>query len=336
MADTSKIQKLPFHMNEQLKQSIRFERQTNDSSLDGLSIQFSHLFSGQNDFAAIDKMFLDAEGAMKTKEDQQVLSDLKHQITRLIRPASNLASPPQSPEREIKRASWSSVVMSEPAKKNSGWEETREFYRQIKSSHHGAPERVEHEKFRQVVNGREQAVERTSQTRGGHPSESQQTRPHSQLQPKKTPNTGSVTHNSKRHNPSFGFNPRPLGPLPENTFCVPIFFPSEESYSTFHSALSSAKRTLYVCVFSLTDNETARVLSDAYKRGLDVRIITDNDQMDPEKGADVLIDDKMVITGSFNWSAGARYKNQENVIVTNIPSVVEAYAKEFGKLWDYF
>jgi phosphatidylserine/phosphatidylglycerophosphate/cardiolipin synthase-like enzyme len=40
-------------------------------------------------------------------------------------------------------------------------------------------------------------------------------------------------------------------------------------------------------VFSLTDNETARVLSDAYKRGLDVRIITDNDQMDPERGADV-------------------------------------------------
>ncbi|EIE76373.1 hypothetical protein RO3G_01077 [Rhizopus delemar RA 99-880] len=266
---------------------MRLERQTNDSSLDGLSVQFSHLFSGPNDFAAIDKLFVDAEGALKTKEDQHVLSDLKHQITRLVRPASNLASPPQSPEREIKRASWSSVVMSEPVKKNNGWEETREVYRQIKSSHQGAPERIEHQRFRQVVNGREQTVERTSQTRGGHPSPSQQTRPHAQLQPKKTSNAGSVNQNSKHHNPSSGFNPRPLGPLPENTFCIPIFFPSEESYATFHSALSSAKRTLYVCVFSLTDNETARVLSDAYKRGLDVRIITDNDQMDPEKGADV-------------------------------------------------
>lgn len=55
----------------------------------------------------------------------------------------------------------------------------------------------------------------------------------------------------------------------------------------FHSALSSAKKTLYVCIFSLTDNDTARVLSNAYQRGLDVRIITDNDQMDPTKGADV-------------------------------------------------
>ena len=56
----------------------------------------------------------------------------------------------------------------------------------------------------------------------------------------------------------------------------------------FHSALSSAKETLYVCVFSMTDNETADVLIDAKKRGLDVKIITDNDQMDECKGADVL------------------------------------------------
>lgn len=53
--------------------------------------------------------------------------------------------------------------------------------------------------------------------------------------------------------------------------------------------MASAKRTLYICVFSLTDNDTADVISDAYQRGLDVRIITDNDQMDVRKGADVLL-----------------------------------------------
>lgn len=42
-------------------------------------------------------------------------------------------------------------------------------------------------------------------------------------------------------------------------------------------------------MFSLTDNDTADVISDAYQRGLDVRIITDNDQMDVRKGADVLL-----------------------------------------------
>lgn len=158
------------------------------------------------------------------------------------------------------------------------------------------------------------------------------------------------------------FRPHMLERLcPEQTYCMPLFFPSEDSYSVFHSALSSAQETLFVCVFSLTDNDTADVLIDAHKRGVNVKIITDNDQMDTCKGADVIrlneqfgipykkdnsdqfmhnkfavIDGKKVITGSFNWSAGARYKNRENIIITNIPSVVESYAEEFERLWRYF
>ncbi|KAG2202496.1 hypothetical protein INT47_013112 [Mucor saturninus] len=158
------------------------------------------------------------------------------------------------------------------------------------------------------------------------------------------------------------FRPKMLERLPcEQTFCMPVFFPSEDSYSVFHAALASAKSTLYVCVFSLTDNDTADVLIDAFNRGVDVKIITDNDQMDTRKGADVVrlneqygipfkkdnsdqfmhnkfavIDNKTVITGSFNWSAGARFKNRENIIVTNIPSVVHSYAQEFQELWNYF
>lgn len=41
-------------------------------------------------------------------------------------------------------------------------------------------------------------------------------------------------------------------------------------------------------MFSFTDNDTADVLINAKKRGVDVRVITDNDQMDIRKGADVL------------------------------------------------
>lgn len=32
----------------------------------------------------------------------------------------------------------------------------------------------------------------------------------------------------------------------------------------------------------------------------------------------------------------ARFKNRENIVVTNIPSVVRAYAQEFDHLWRCF
>ncbi|KAI8991639.1 hypothetical protein BDF20DRAFT_904186 [Mycotypha africana] len=157
------------------------------------------------------------------------------------------------------------------------------------------------------------------------------------------------------------FCPDYLERLPSETFCIPVFFPSEESYALFQSALSTAKETLYICVYSMTDNDTADILVDAKKRGVDVRVITDNDQMDVAKGSDVVrlneqfnipfkhdnseqfmhnkfavIDNKTIITGSFNWSIGARYRNRENIVVTNIPSVVRAFADEFHRLWQIY
>ncbi|ORX52407.1 phospholipase D/nuclease [Hesseltinella vesiculosa] len=153
------------------------------------------------------------------------------------------------------------------------------------------------------------------------------------------------------------FHPTPLGPLPAGTYCIPAFFPNEESYDLFHAALSSAKKTLHVAIFSLTDNKTANALIDAKERGVDVKVVADDGQLDA-KGSDVVrlrddynipikiddnaqfmhnkfavIDDSIVITGSFNWSIGARYHNKENILITNIASVAEAYSKEFQHLW---
>lgn len=83
------------------------------------------------------------------------------------------------------------------------------------------------------------------------------------------------------------FEPQYLPDPPSSeTFCMPIFFPSEKSYHTFVSALKSAQESLYVCVFSITDNATARALAQAKERGVDVRIITDNEQLEC-KGSDV-------------------------------------------------
>jgi len=148
--------------------------------------------------------------------------------------------------------------------------------------------------------------------------------------------------------------------FPKGTFAQAYFFPSKESYSAFLSAINSARSTLDICVFSITDDDTADALIAAKKRGVRVRIITD-DQQAAIKGADArrlqqdygipyktdhssgymhnkfaVIDHKILISGSFNWSKGARFKNRENIIITNIKGCIDDFDKEFENLWSIF
>ncbi|KAG1441296.1 hypothetical protein G6F56_011548 [Rhizopus delemar] len=291
--------------------------------------------------SVFDKLFLDAQGTMTTPEDKETLAVLKSQVSSYI--GTTLGAEPFLKPKEDKK---------------NPWKETKKFYQQMKVDIFG-PKRSDPSPPSPRSIGKSEASS-DQESRGGEGDDYQVVRNGSR-RPKNKNKKSYRSELSDRSHHAGDFYPKKLERLSEDAFCVPLFFPSEESYEIFHSALSSAKKTLYVCIFSLTDNDTARVLSNAYQRGLDVRIITDNDQMDPTKGADVrylnerygiplkydnsdqfmhnkfaVIDDKTVITGSFNWSAGARYKNRENVVITNIPSVVDAFAIEFDKLWDSF
>ncbi|KAI8142901.1 hypothetical protein BJV82DRAFT_612671 [Fennellomyces sp. T-0311] len=138
------------------------------------------------------------------------------------------------------------------------------------------------------------------------------------------------------------------------------FFPSKESFNSFISVLNSAKSTIDVCVFAMTDDDVADALIDAKKRNVKIRIITDNQQA-AGKGADAarlqadhgipyktdnttgymhnkfaIVDSATLINGSFNWSKGARFKNRENIIITNIPECIKEFQKQFEKLWAEF
>lgn len=48
----------------------------------------------------------------------------------------------------------------------------------------------------------------------------------------------------------------------------------------------------------------------------------------------VLIDDRTVATGSFNWTSQAVMGNNESVLVTDEPSAAAAFRAEFLQLWD--
>eukprot|EP00200_Dunaliella_tertiolecta_P013512 CAMPEP_0202392972 /NCGR_PEP_ID=MMETSP1127-20130417/92607_1 /ASSEMBLY_ACC=CAM_ASM_000462 /TAXON_ID=3047 /ORGANISM="Dunaliella tertiolecta, Strain CCMP1320" /LENGTH=186 /DNA_ID=CAMNT_0048995523 /DNA_START=876 /DNA_END=1433 /DNA_ORIENTATION=- len=128
------------------------------------------------------------------------------------------------------------------------------------------------------------------------------------------------------------------------------------SLSRMLDFLNSAQRSLDICVFTITCNEIADVLLDAHKRGVHVRIISDDDQM-ASNGSDVarlskagiavkidnskyhmhnkfaIIDKRLLMNGSFNWTRQAVIGNNENVVIQDTPQLVTAFGKYFESLW---
>ena len=52
----------------------------------------------------------------------------------------------------------------------------------------------------------------------------------------------------------------------------------------------------------------------------------------PDKFA--VVDNKIVITGSFNWSPSAAHTNDETLLVIHSPQLAQHFTREMDRLWD--
>jgi len=94
---------------------------------------------------------------------------------------------------------------------------------------------------------------------------------------------------------------------------------------------------LGVRVRVITDHEGANILSsqmeEFYKQGIQVR---------PHRGSGlmhhkfIVIDNKIVATGSFNFTAQATLENYENIVVSDNMDIVGRYIQNFAKMWKRF
>jgi len=143
-----------------------------------------------------------------------------------------------------------------------------------------------------------------------------------------------------------------------------LFFPDTDksdglNYDIFLQYLSSPKKTLDVCVFTITDDNAAKILIDLHKKGIKVRVITDDDQS-ASNGSDIVtiknssipvkmdsspyhmhnkfavIDGQVLLNGSYNWTTTANTKNNENMIITNNKKLVTSFSNYFEVLWKQF
>ncbi|CAN5359939.1 phospholipase D-like domain-containing protein [soil metagenome] len=148
--------------------------------------------------------------------------------------------------------------------------------------------------------------------------------------------------------------------LPDEEYNEPYdlvtFSPGVDGKNLIKNQLASASRLLDICVFTISDNEISNVIIQAHRRGVKVRILTD-ELKQYDAGSDIqilrnagvtvrvdssdqhmhhkfaIIDGIRLLNGSYNWTRSAAEHNFENLMVSSDMGLVKPFQQEFERLW---
>lgn len=144
------------------------------------------------------------------------------------------------------------------------------------------------------------------------------------------------------------------------------FSPSMEVLEAIIDVLESAENTIDACVYTFTNRKIAYALVRAHRKGVRIRVIIDKRSNESQytksgflraNGIDIkimsglkasgprdwdglmhhkfaVIDDKILLTGSLNWTASAISKNHENLLIMKDCSIAIEFIEEFSRLWE--
>lgn len=134
------------------------------------------------------------------------------------------------------------------------------------------------------------------------------------------------------------------------------FSPGDACRNIIIKQLSAAIKSVNICVFTISDDWITKAIMDTHARGVDIKIITDNEKSE-DMGSDIeqlhkhgvrikmdntpnhmhhkfmVVDNVSLITGSYNWTRSAAKFNHENILLTKEGGVVKSYLNEFSQLW---
>ncbi len=134
------------------------------------------------------------------------------------------------------------------------------------------------------------------------------------------------------------------------------FSPQDSLYPHLVYLIREAKESISAAFYKIELEEVSRALIEAHKRGVKVRVFTDDatswgkesqfgflnefglirKDKDPESLMHhkfCLIDEEIVWTGSFNPTSRGSCKENNNVVVIKSSSLAAEFMKEFEKLW---
>lgn len=123
-------------------------------------------------------------------------------------------------------------------------------------------------------------------------------------------------------------------------------------------AIQESRRTIDIAVYNFTASELAEALYAAKARGVQIRVVVDREMAEtggsgirglrlngvtvrslgvPEQSLMhhkfAVFDERLVVTGSYNWTNSAEHTNYENLVVLEDPEMVSRFQQEFRRLW---
>lgn len=133
------------------------------------------------------------------------------------------------------------------------------------------------------------------------------------------------------------------------------FAPSPNIRRGLCDFIRSAKSTVDICIYDLDLNEVADALLDAKARKVDVRLVTDEDNVmmaavEKLKRAGipvvpdnrpaimhnkfVIVDARYIWTGSYNFTVNGTRKNDNNALILESPEIAACYLSKFNEYID--
>jgi phosphatidylserine/phosphatidylglycerophosphate/cardiolipin synthase-like enzyme len=136
-----------------------------------------------------------------------------------------------------------------------------------------------------------------------------------------------------------------------------IFSPKGGTSTELARLIKASKKAIVVAAYAFSSKYLGQALTAALKRGAKIRIILDGDNARKSYSIDewfvgegievrfitvkggnmhhkfMLIDGKILMTGSYNFTNESEFRNYEAAIFTNNKVLIQSFAAEFDRLW---
>lgn len=136
------------------------------------------------------------------------------------------------------------------------------------------------------------------------------------------------------------------------------FSPDDQPADRIVELLYGAQESIYFLAFSFTSDDISQALQDRFNENVSVRGVMETDQVRTNEGTEydtfrqlgivvrldgnpgdmhhkvIIIDERIVITGSYNFSRSAEERNDENVLIIHSPQVARVFLQEFERVFE--